>query len=200
MMGKRGHRRQIESRSGRFKRRPVCEFMERRLVLSSCTVTSTGDTPVPGTLLWAIMQINGPKDPGGTISFDIPDISGSSVQTIDLSMALPAITAPVVIDGTSQPNYAGSPLIQIDGSGIMGTDNDGLVLSGGSSTVEGLSIVGFTGSGIVLSASGDGSQITASYVGYSRLGQIRLTATARASRSSGRRTTRSADRLPALAM
>ena len=91
-----------------------------------------------------------------SITFDIP---GGGVQVIKLSQPLPAITQPVVIDGTSQPNYLNSPLIEIDGSGLAGSDNTGLDLVAGSSTIEGLSIVGFSGSGVVLSPTGNSSQV-----------------------------------------
>src|SRR5262245_6834328 len=46
-----------------------------------------------------------------TIEFNIP---GSGVHTIDVpTTQLPSITSPVVIDGTTQPGYAGTPLIEI---------------------------------------------------------------------------------------
>jgi len=48
---------------------------------------------------------------------------------------LPAITDPVVIDGTTQPGYAGTPLIHIEGLGISRS----LDITGGGTTVKGLS-------------------------------------------------------------
>ena len=91
----------------------------------------------------------------GSIAFNLP---GSGVQVITLTSPLPEITKPVVIDGTTQPGYAGSDLIQIDGS-KAGAHCDGLVLSGGASVVRGLIISGFSGAGIVLD--GGGSNLVA---------------------------------------
>ena len=48
-----------------------------------------------------------------TIDFDIP---GQGVQLIAPISPLPAITKPVLIDGFSQPGYAGTPLIELSGS------------------------------------------------------------------------------------
>ena len=50
-----------------------------------------------------------------TIVFNIP---GSGVKVISLLTALPEITDPVVIDATTQPGYAGTPLIELDGTGV----------------------------------------------------------------------------------
>jgi hypothetical protein len=49
-----------------------------------------------------------------TINFNIP---GPGPYTITLfGQALPAITSPVIIDGKSQPGYAGQPIIELNGS------------------------------------------------------------------------------------
>ena len=41
---------------------------------------------------------------------------GTAPFDIQLTSALPTITVPVTIDGTSQPGYAGTPIVQIDGT------------------------------------------------------------------------------------
>ncbi len=150
-----------------MRRRPACEVIERRLVLSNFMVTSTADSTAANTLRWAILEVNAGTGPG-SISFDIP---GDGVQVISLEQPLPAITNPVLIEGTTQPNYSGSPLIEVDGAGLHAPGTNGLVLSAPSSTVEGLSIVGFSsGSGIVMNAAANGTQVLASYVGFSAAG------------------------------
>ena len=83
---------------------------------------------------------------------------------------MPQITNPVLIDGTTEPNYAGHPLIQIDGSGA-GPDCDGLVLSGGQSVVQGLVVSGFSGAGIVLEGGG-GNLVQGNQVGTDPSGTI----------------------------
>ncbi|MCU0499205.1 MAG: right-handed parallel beta-helix repeat-containing protein [Anaerolineae bacterium] len=63
-----------------------------------------------------------------TINFNI----GSGLQTITPTIgggSLPIINRPVIINGTTQNGYTGTPIIQING---------GLTLTGGNSTVRGL--------------------------------------------------------------
>ena len=117
-------------------------------MLSAYVVTSPGDGSTGDTLRWAILQVNSDTQPD-TIQFKIP---GGGVQAIQLSSPLPTIVDSVVIDGTTQRNYQGSPLIQIDGS-KLGAGSNGLVVSAGNSTIRGLAIVGFSSSAIVLDSS-----------------------------------------------
>ena len=75
-------------------------------------MSTTADSG-PGSLRQAILDSNAATGSTNTIDFDIP---GQGVQTIAPASPLPAITSPVLIDGTSQPGYAGTPLIQLSGS------------------------------------------------------------------------------------
>ncbi len=86
--------------------------MEDRTLLSTFLVSNTGDSG-PGSLRQAILDSNAATGATNTIDFDI---SGTGVQTIAPLSPLPAITNPVLIDGTSQPGYAGTPLIELSGS------------------------------------------------------------------------------------
>ncbi len=76
-----------------------------------------------------------------------------------------------MIDGTTQAqgNYAGTPLIEIDGSQAGGS-SDGLTLSAGSSTVRGLAIVNFSGAAIVINASSSANIIEGNYLGVATSG------------------------------
>lgn len=74
---------------------------------------------------------------------------------------LPPFTQPVVIDGSTQPGFAGVPLVEIDGSSSGG---DGLVFIGGGSTVKNLVINGFFGNGILLKVKG-GNVVEGCYIG-----------------------------------
>ena len=75
------------------------------------------------------------------------------MQTIQLLSPLPAITNPVLIDGFSQPGYAGTPLIELNGSQAGG--GDGLTITGSGVTVRGLDIDSFSqGAGIHLTGTG----------------------------------------------
>jgi titin len=120
-----------------------------------------------GSLRQAIDDSN---DTSGTatnlISFDI---TASGVQTIALTSGLPAITHPVVIDGTTQPGYSGTPSIALDGIKAGGTT--GLFFLASRSTVKGLAIINFELEGIrIQGVSGD--LVTADYVGVAPAGNV----------------------------
>lgn len=76
---------------------------------ASFQVTTNADSG-PGSLRDAITQADG--SPGATIAFDI---GGGGAQTIAITTGLPAITADMTLDGTTQPGYAGYPLVTLDG-------------------------------------------------------------------------------------
>lgn len=97
-------------------------------------VTSTADSG-PGSLRQAILDSDTATGGTNTIAFDIP---GPGEQTIAPLSPLPAITASVLIDGTSQPGYAGTPLIAV--SGLAGGNPDSLVISGGDVSIRSLAI------------------------------------------------------------
>jgi hypothetical protein len=100
-----------------------------------------------------------------TIDFDIP---GSGAQTINLLSALPALTDSVIIDATSQPGYAGTPLIVLNGSSA-GANVAGLNITGGGSTIRGLVIDNFSQYGISISTNG-GNTIAGNYIGTNAAG------------------------------
>lgn len=184
----------------RPRRRPSLERLEERSLLSlTITVNTTTDTYDPNdgvlSLREAIAISDGllplsslgttdraqvlvlPSPPSGgggppppnTILFDLPV---GSIQTISVvGQPLPAITAPVIIDGYSQ---AGSSVsspdktevilndarVRIDGTalgaGTPGVGYDGLSVVTSNCEINGLIVTGFSGVGI--SISGLGSQ------------------------------------------
>lgn len=107
------------------------------------TVINTSDAGA-GTLREAINQAN--DNPGkDTITFNIP---GAAPHSIVPNSALPTITESVIIDGTSEPSFAGTPVV-----GLVGTSAgpaSGLVLQADDSEILGLFINRFAGSGIVI--------------------------------------------------
>jgi parallel beta-helix repeat protein len=120
-------------------------------------VTSTGDSG-PGSLRDVITSANG--NPGlDTIDFAI----GTGAQTISPTSVLPTITDTVNIDGTSQPGFAGTPLVRLDGAGA-GAGATGLVVTASSSSVRGLEITGWSNRGIEL-AGGGSNLIAGNYIG-----------------------------------
>ena len=144
-------------------------FVRNQLAGATFTVNSADDT-ADGTcdashcsLREAIAAANANTDQTDTIGFAI----GEGAQTINLESELPAITDPVVIDGTTQPGFDGKPIVVLNGGGIpnLGSFPSGLTVAsgGGTSTIRGLVVQNFSRSGIVLLA--DGNTIEGNYVG-----------------------------------
>ena len=133
---------------------------------STLVVTNTNQSG-PGSLYQAIVDANDPG-PRDTITFNIP---GLGPHTIAPTGDLPDITQPVVIDGTTQPDYAGTPLIEINGQNA-GTAF-GLVVNGSNSIVRGLAINRFHHVGIVLSGAG-GHRLEANFIGTNTSGTAAL--------------------------
>jgi hypothetical protein len=112
------------------------------VLITKPTVTNTNNSG-PGSLRQAIIDANGfPYTK--TIYFDIP---GAGVQTITPTSPLPALTAPVTIAGDTQPGFAGSPLIRLNGP------NAGLSINASKCSVRGLTITGASGNGITIAGS-----------------------------------------------
>jgi len=129
-------------------------------------VTNTSDQGT-GSLRQAILDANATAGPD-TIVFNIP---GSGVQSISLLIALPEITDPVVIDATTQPGFAGVPLVELNGA-LAGSNASGFVISSGSSTIRGFVINRFGGSGIALRTNGN-NLIQGNYIGIDPTGTLR---------------------------
>ena len=101
------------------------------------------------------------------IHFDIDEPLIGGVHTITVAAGgLPAITDAVDIDATTEPDYAASPVVRIDGVSTGGSV-DGLRLTNSSdgSTVRGLAIVRFAGSGIRIDVGADGITIADNWIG-----------------------------------
>lgn len=113
-------------------------------LFSVFTVTNIGDSGV-GSLRQAILDAN-LSSGSDLIQFNI---SGAGVHKITVLSALPDITDPVTIDGTTQP----SGTIELDGSSA-GAGANGLSIGTGSCVIRGLAIDGFSGNGIRLDAGG----------------------------------------------
>jgi titin len=134
-------------------------------VLAAFAVTNVNDSG-PGSLRQAILDAN--AAPGtDTISFAIP---GTGPHTIAPVSSLPTVTDPVVIDATTQPGFAGTPVIELTGGDSV---SGGLSIAAGSSTVRGLCINRFTGHGIKLEQAG-GNTIAGNFVGTNLAGTAAL--------------------------
>ncbi len=106
------------------------------LVDGLAVVTTTADSG-PGSLRQAILDSNALV--GGTNTIDFA-IRGSGLETIAPITPLPAITTSVLIDGTTQPGFAGTPLVALGGPSA---GNPGpLVIAAGDVTIRGVATDG----------------------------------------------------------
>src|SRR5262245_19267572 len=127
------------------------------------TVTTTADDGA-GSLRQAIVDANADTDPD-VIAFAI----GVDPPAIALTSALPTITNPVTIDGTTQSGFAGAPLVEIDGASVPAPAS-GLVITASNSTVRGLVIERFAANGVTGGVAiellgGTGNTIEGNYLG-----------------------------------
>src|SRR5262245_37663030 len=113
--------------------RPSAERLEDRTVPAIFDVTTTADSGA-GSLRAAINSAN------TTFGLDtIRFLIGTGVQTIQVGDTnLPTLTDPVILDGSTQPGFMGTPLVEIDFN-----DTRGLILGNGTdmSTVRGLAFL-----------------------------------------------------------
>jgi len=129
------------------------------------TVTTVSDSGA-GSLRQAMLNANG-NSGLNTISFNI---SGTGPFTITPASALPTITNPVILDGTTQPGYAGTPLIEINGASLV-SGTSGFLITAGGSTVRGLAINRCPLDGIRLQSLGT-NVIQANFLGTDPSGTI----------------------------
>ncbi|MHB8900342.1 MAG: LamG-like jellyroll fold domain-containing protein [Thermoguttaceae bacterium] len=131
-------------------------------------VTNTDDSG-EGSFRWTIENANShANDPSGidAIAFAI---SGTGPHTIQPLTALPTVTDPVIIDGCSQEGYAGTPIIELDGSRTEGAR--GLYIWGSGNTVRGLAINGFDNQGIAIGG-GNNNVIQGNFLGTDASGTV----------------------------
>jgi photosystem II stability/assembly factor-like uncharacterized protein len=125
-------------------------------------VTNTKNTGA-GSLRQAMLDAN--AAPGADfIDFNLP---GAGVHTINLGLQLPEITDSVTIDATTQPGYAGAPLVEINGGRL----ESGFVVKAGASTLRGLVINRFNTTAIRLEGGG-GNIVQGCHIGTDATGTL----------------------------
>jgi hypothetical protein len=175
--------------------RPRIEILERRLAPATITVdASTDDLQTFGSeegtvsLREAIVSINNQADINGDVGTDrvgsytgatgVPDVIHFNIigsKQINVGAftlgALPAITEPMIIDGRSQPGFAGTPIVILNGANA-GSGANGLDIKVGSVTIKRLVINQFAGNGILIEANNatTGDTITGNYIGTNAAG------------------------------
>ncbi len=129
-------------------------------------VTNTADSGA-GSLRQAITSANG-NGVTDTITFSI---AGSGPHVISLASALPQITDTVTVNGWSEPDFAGSPVVRIDGASAGVGVNGFRVGSGAaSSQIRGLMITGMSADGIRIDAGANSVSIRGNWIGTSGTG------------------------------
>jgi hypothetical protein len=140
-------------------------------------VTSTADAG-PGSLRQAILDAN--ASPGAdSITFAIP---GAGPHRIAPLSPLPDVSDPVFVDGFSQPGSSPNtrpfgqgtdavPMVDLDGGpGLGGPFSDGIVITGGNSTLRGLVIRRVGRRPVVLAS--DGNAIVGCFIGLDASGAV----------------------------
>jgi hypothetical protein len=132
-------------------------------IVRTLLVTNTSNTGA-GSLRQAMTDANALANSGGNdvIAFDIVETEGGAPYFIDVQSTLPTITEAVTIDGTTQFDFDGTPVIALDWNGD-GTAS-GLHITAGPSIVRGLVISGFPLNGILVEGA-NGTVIAGNYIG-----------------------------------
>ena len=128
------------------------------------TVTNTNDSGA-GSLRQAILNANATVGTLDTIAFNI---SGIGPHSVALLSGLPIITDPLIIDGTTQPGFSGAPIIELNGNGVAGS---GFSVTACNTTIRGLVINRFGGSGIAISPNG-GNVVEGNFIGTDVTGTL----------------------------
>ncbi len=98
-------------------------------------------------------------------------IAGVGPHTFTPGSAFPTITDPVIIDGTTEPDYTITPVVELNGTSAGASY--GLWITAGSSTVKGLAINRFGIHGIFLQTNGN-NLIQGNFLGTSANGTADL--------------------------
>jgi parallel beta-helix repeat protein len=100
--------------------KPSLEQLETRDTPSAFVykvINTDGNVNTPGSLPWAVFQANYVTHGENLIEFKIP---GPGVHVIQISQTL-YFNTQILLDGSSQPGYAGTPLISIQGNASLGS-------------------------------------------------------------------------------
>jgi titin len=106
---------------------------------------------------------------GAVIAFDIP---GGGPHTIRPTSPLPALESDITLDGTTEPDFAGSPVIELDGSEVGQAHGLEIVLS--NNTIRGLVINRFEWNGIQIHTDCENNLIEGNFIGTDVTGTLDL--------------------------
>lgn len=129
------------------------------------TVTNTsGGRSDEGSLPWAVQLANTSGSPA-TISFDLPGSAPHVIRLEDIVW----VSGVVHVDATTQPGYAGEPVVHVDANG---NESAFILLDGpaAGSTLAGMQIYNFTNAGIATQPGADWVTIRDNHIGFYRDG------------------------------
>jgi len=90
------------------------------------------------------------------------------------SGGLPAITEGVIIDGTTQAGFLGTPIIEISGLGYSSSDPNGFTIESSDVTIRGLAINQFGDDAIEIDNDGGNNTIVGNFIGTDVSGMVAL--------------------------
>ena len=140
---------------------------------------TSGDRNVRNSLTWAVYQANYQGADLNIIEFKVPGTSTAEVEIV-LAETL-YIARPMIIDATTQANYAGKPLIRINANkldsafclvgNVAGVPplSDGTPSSGSGSTIRGFRIMNYSSNGVTLLKGANSNTIADNYIGWAPL-------------------------------
>jgi hypothetical protein len=123
------------------------QFLTNANALSNSGLAQSGRTAGIENTVWMISNGTGAAGLQAVNNF----FSGG-IAVISPVSALPTITDPVVLDGSTQPGWVSTQIVKLSGS--SGGGSNGLSISGGNSTIKELIIDSFGAAGISLSGTG----------------------------------------------
>jgi CSLREA domain-containing protein len=105
------------------------------------------------------------------IAFNIP---GPGPHSILPTSSLPTLVVPTHVDGNTEPDFAGTPVVEIDGSLAGGGVTWGLSLGASNSSVRGVVVNRFSGFGVEIVGEVTGGVIEGCYLGTDITGTVSL--------------------------
>jgi CSLREA domain-containing protein len=109
------------------------------IVVNSANDPGDGTCNVAGCTLAEAIQLANSTPGIDTIHFAI----GRGARVIHAPNGLPLVNDPVVIDATTQPGYAGTPLIEVTPGSGSGLASWAFYVYSGGATIEGFDINGY---------------------------------------------------------
>ncbi len=130
------------------------------------TAAGNGICTLRAAIMEAEAMANGPGGPD-VIAFNITPSGGKTINVG--AVGLPVISQSVVIDGTTQPGFAGTPIIELNGGNVAGVN--AFTITGANSTIRGFVINRFGGNGIFLNGAVQ-TQVRGNYIGTDVTGTV----------------------------